>query len=818
MPRLARYIPSMFQRRLLLLAALGLLGLLPPALQMARLTVLKGEQSLIEAEKRLVNETWLETIRGRIIDRKGRVLALDEASFDVAVDYPVISGSWAYSQAARKARRQPGSKWGQLSPEQREDLIQSHVPEFQRRLDAMWDRLGAIAGVSRADIENKRGQIVADVQAMAASHTERERLRREEQLRRGEELTAEVQTADVQRPILEQVSRHVMFKDVPEAVGFELKRLADPAGNQAELIGVHVIDASRRVYPMDTVDVRVAMASFPGPLRDEDAAAAPVIRVEGVATHILGGMRDRMHYEDTLRRPRVRPDGALDRGYYRVGRPGVGGGDVVGEGGVEQGAEDTLRGLRGLLTKHLDTGEQERIPPEHGGDVPITLDVGLQARIQALFDPSLGLTIVQPWHRSRTAVPPPEPFRELPLATPLNGAVVVLDVASGDVLAMVSMPSFSHRMADRVTLDQRLNRAIDRAYTPGSVVKPVVFCAAATARKVGIDEPIHCSPGHFFPGRTNIYRCWVFKNSRNQTTHDDTFGGGLDGSDAIMVSCNMFFFELGRRLGPEGISDWFTRFGLGPQAPSWNIFGPPPAVPRYPEESEADFAKRTARILSQRTLLHEHPGTLQRLPTREGQSPPPLEMNEAILMAIGQGPITWTPLHAADAYSTIARGGLRITPRLRADLPQARTDLGLSSAAVRKALDGLRRSANEDQGTTHHLTFDMPDGGSRRERTFNAPGIDIWAKSGTADAPWFEMDADDGTRAKFEADHSWCVFLAGVEGRPMYAVAVVIEHGGSGGRVAGPVANQVVHALVAEGYLPAPDRAGAGDQRADSSR
>jgi hypothetical protein len=75
---------------------------------------------------------------------------------------------------------------------------------------------------------------------------------------------------------------------------------------------------------------------------------------------------------------------------------------------------------------------------------------------------------------------------------------------------------------------------------------------------------------------------------------------------------------------------------------------------------------------------------------------------------------------------------------------------------------------------------------------------------------------EEGQPITYDADHAWCVFLVGVEGRPKYAVAVVIEHGGSGGRVAGPVANQVVHALVAEGYLPMAGGGGDGEERADA--
>jgi cell division protein FtsI/penicillin-binding protein 2 len=100
------------------------------------------------------------------------------------------------------------------------------------------------------------------------------------------------------------------------------------------------------------------------------------------------------------------------------------------------------------------------------------------------------------------------------------------------------------------------------------------------------------------------------------------------------------------------------------------------------------------------------------------------------------------------------------------------------------------------------VTFEMADGESLQERIFNAPAIDIWAKSGTADVAPFVADLAGQGAESFDGDHAWCVLLAGNGGKPRYAVAVVVHQGGSGGGVAGPVANQVVHALIAEGYLP----------------
>jgi cell division protein FtsI/penicillin-binding protein 2 len=137
-------------------------------------------------------------------------------------------------------------------------------------------------------------------------------------------------------------------------------------------------------------------------------------------------------------------------------------------------------------------------------------------------------------------------------------------------------------------------------------------------------------------------------------------------------------------------------------------------------------------------------------------------------------------------------------------------ETGLDTAAIGDALEGLRGSVNDPRGTGHHLTFEVMGAGGpeqAREPIFNARGVSVWGKTGTADAPALVADPDgegpEAPRVLRDGDHSWFVVLAGPEGgRPLYSIAVMMEYAGSGGKVSGPIANQVVHALVAEGYLP----------------
>ncbi len=117
-----------------------------------------------------------------------------------------------------------------------------------------------------------------------------------------------------------------------------------------------------------------------------------------------------------------------------------------------------------------------------------------------------------------------------------------------------------------------------------------------------------------------------------------------------------------------------------------------------------------------------------------------IEPNEAIMMAIGQGPISWTPLHAADAYAALARRGLRIEPSLVRDRKRPDySNLGWNAAAVDAALEGLRQGVAEEYGTANHISYD-----TAREPLFNAQGVSVMAKTGTGQATSTRGEDPDG--------------------------------------------------------------------------
>lgn len=733
--RIDRLIPSMFHRRLLLLfAAVGIM-LSVLGGRLAVLTVAQGAEHREAAERALLRTRWIPTVRGDILDREGRVLATDRPSFNIAVDYDLITGQWAVDRATADARNADRERWLELDVAGRERLVAERLPEHERELERIWATMAATAQVSRDVIEERKAEVLEEVQRIAASVWERAlEQKRREAYEKGREPS--VVLADVARPIREQRQAHAILRAVDDETAFRFRLLAQEAPE------IHVLDAGSRDYPGETATVTIDLSTLPGPLREERSAE---VVVTGVATQLVGWMRSEVQAEDRQRRPMIDEEtGEVDRGFYMLG-------DRVGQWGAEAGFEDRLRGLRGRSVQHLDTGLIEEVPNERGRDVRLTIDIALQARIQALMSPELGLARVQPFHGGKSL---------LPEGTPLHGAAVVLDVETGHVLAMVSTPTFTREQAqkdpdwvfrDPVDLPW-LNRAIDAKYTPGSIVKPLMLVGAVTDREFGQGRAVECT-GHFLPNRNDVYRCWIYK--QYGTTHTAQLGHDLQAREAIAVSCNIFFYTVARSLGPEGVAKWFRAFGVGA---GWGL-----------------------------GVGHEQGGDV-------GPANREISQSDAVHMGIGQGPVSWSPLHAADAYATLAREGLRMTPRIDIDAPAAAQDLRLDPSAVRDALAGLLDAANDRLGTGATLTYD--DG--TREPMFNVPGVDVVGKTGTAEAPDIRVEGE----TLREGDHSWYVALAGPAGRPpRYAIAVVMEYAGSGGRVSGPVCNQIVHALVAEGYL-----------------
>jgi penicillin-binding protein 2 len=800
----ARFIQSMFVRRLLGLACLTALGLSILAMRLADLTLRKGESLRVQAQNRLTRQAWTPTIRGTIYDRAGRVLAQDRASFSIAIDYQALTGEWSRAQARKLAARLVGMGWSQMSKSERTELVDALLPAFEDHSRRGWERLSRELDIPAVELEERRLEIVHTI-SNRQEQVIRQRVDQQVKKAAAQGNTlSETQIAALKReasgPIAEMRQPHVVAPNVAEMVGFACRALIDeeaelliparsPAGQLAgldtdrrELLpvvpGLVVLDAGEREYPLESLDVTLDTSFFPSPIKGDDR----VITVDGVLTHILGKMRSQIYGDTTseddkviqgdasrrrhaldadplLKAAAILPTGE-DRGAYREV------GDRIGESGIEASQELSLRGLRGLHVTDLETNERTMLEPVSGKNVTLTIDAKLQATIQAAMSPDAGLAVVQPWQGSMTSDPDGVP---LAIGTPLAGAAVVLDIASGDILAAVSTPNYSRAQlaSDPMGVygDEIMRPAVNRPwaaeYPPGSIVKPLVFVGAYQHGEVGIDEHIACT-GFYIPNRPGMLQCLIWK--RYRTTHSVTLNHDPDPIEAIGVSCNIYFYTMGDRLGKRGIAEVYREFGVTEK------FG--------------------------MGAGYEAPG---RLGSNGIDS---LKPGDAIQLGIGQGPMTWTPLHAANAYATLARGGIFRKPRviLNGD-PDPGIDIKLAPEAVAKALAGLDFAVNNPEHSTgHHLTIN-----ERREPIFNAPSVKVWGKTGTATAPDLLDDDPDGNGPlkgdKLRSgDHSWFVVLVG-RGQPQYAIAVIVEYGGSGAKVSGPIVNQIIHALVRENYL-----------------
>ncbi len=756
-----RLIPGMFQRRLRLLALAVIIASALLSIQMTRLTVARHAELRLRAEAVRYQQRLIPTARGRILDRRQRVLAMDRSAYDVAVHYEVITGRWAQRQAALAARRAAGNRWAEFDRTQRDEAIDAQLPIFAAQVEQLWEDLARLGRIDRVELEDHKADVVSRVQATAAHVW----------LLRFQERSAvdqDVTLADVSQPISEQRAEHaILFNADVEAISEVRRRIAHAAERDSPLRvwqQVEVMPSRQREYPLTDLSVTVDRGELPAPLKSDTPRE---VRVVGVATHIVGTMRD-VWQEDVqgvrdaagnvLRPGRpFRTDRGVDLGGYLAG-------DRVGSTGVERSMEQTLRGLRGRVLEDVETRQQQRVEPTVGGDVVLTIDVQLQARLQAVLDPELGLMRRQRWHEKN--------MPEGEIGRPLNGAAVVLDVANSQVLAAVSTPTRAmddaSRLEDQVNRPY-VNRAVAEPYQPGSTVKPLVLAAAFTRGKIASGQTIDCQ-GYLDEGHPERYRCWIFKTWNSQH-------GPLQASEAVARSCNVFFYTLGRRLGARSLVRAYHDFGLGSPLGCG--------------------------------LEEEVGGDLPDLLRAEDPNAPGFTPADAIQMAIGQGPIRWTPLQAASCYAALARGGYHIAPTfLLTGARQNAVDLRLSPVGVEAALQGLDAAVNEEYGTGHHVNLEV-DGQRLRQVTFTLPGVKVLGKTGTADAVPLRIDSDRDGRITSrdtivrDGDHAWFVGLVHRPGsrRADFAVAVVVEFAGSGGAVAGPIANQVLYALRAEGYL-----------------
>lgn len=398
-------------------------------------------------------------------------------------------------------------------------------------------------------------------------------------------------------------------------------------------------------------------------------------------------------------------------------------GDIAGKSGLERTYNDVLMGtdgMRRVIVNSLgkEVGRLEQKEAVSGKPIHLTIDYDLQV----VAEDALG---------------------------PQQGAVVVMDPRTGEVLAMASHPAYDPKdFAVRVSKEQwqelnddptkpLLNRAIQAQLAPGSVFKVVMATAMLESKAVPEDFSVNCTGAEDFYGRQ--FKCWVY----GKRVH-----GHVGLHEALVESCDIFFYNLGKRLGIDRISYYASRLGLGRRT---GIDLPGEQEGLVPSEEWKE------RVFKQKWYA-----------------------GETISVAVGQGATTVTPLQLAHTIAGVAMGGIFHRPHLL--LGEKDTDeasFPLSEDTTEQVTQGMFGVVNEAGGTAHAAHLE---------------GIEFCGKTGSAQLISNEgKSRASGHVGKELADNAWFVGFA-PRRNPEIVVAVLVEHGLHGATAAAPVARDVIKA------------------------
>ena len=402
-------------------------------------------------------------------------------------------------------------------------------------------------------------------------------------------------------------------------------------------------------------------------------------------------------------------------------------GDQIGQYGLEKVSNDYLIGLDGGKQIEVDAhGREIRIlgskTPTPGNNLVLTIDIRLQKFIEQLLEKKVG-------------------------------AIVAMDPGNGEILALASTPSFNpNSFASGMSQKEWLtlvnnplnplrNRTIQSHYPPGSIFKIIV--AIAGLETGAIDESIvfHCG-GHINIGRWK-FRCWK-KTGHNQ----------IRLHDALVHSCNVFFYHAATKIGPEAIAHYAKLFGLG--KPTGICL----------ENEEAGFIPTPEwkkRVLKTKW----YPG-------------------DTLSMSIGQGYISVTPLQLVNLISAIANGGTLFRPKLFRYVLNSQGEI--THFFPPSIIRNLQISARTLQ-TVQLALFGVVNehGTGARARL---PEVEVAGKTGTAQIVSLKENMEDEDLPERLKDHAWFCGYAPFS-NPEIALVVLIEHGGTGGKTCAPLAREI---------------------------
>ena len=418
----------------------------------------------------------------------------------------------------------------------------------------------------------------------------------------------------------------------------------------------------------------------------------------------------------------------------------------IGKLGVELTYEDILLGKVGFEQIETDAHGRAirtlgRIPPHAGQNVHLYLD----AKMQAIAEQALGR---------------------------FKGAVIALDTRTGGILTFASTPTYDPNLFingidvesyNDLREDRNkplINRALNGRYAPGSTIKPFYGLMGLDTAGFSADRKTVCTGAYSLPGSTHRFRCWKKEGH-----------GAVDLHDAVVQSCDVYFYKLAVSSGPERMKTFLSSLGFG--------------------------AKTGVDLGGESTGL---------VPSREWKRANniPWYPGDTVIAGIGQGPILVTPLQLANSVSVIANRGHRLTPRL----------LHGTADPATKAVRYLDPEPLAPLSITDIKHFDtiiksMTDvvhgaGGTAQRIGYNAP-YKIAGKTGTAQVRSIaqgERYIESKVAEQFR-DHALFIAFAPAEA-PQIAVAVIVENGGHGGSVAAPIARRIMDYYITGKDTPPP--------------
>ncbi len=386
-----------------------------------------------------------------------------------------------------------------------------------------------------------------------------------------------------------------------------------------------------------------------------------------------------------------------------------------GVSGVELSYDETLRGKNGstmVETNARGKVQRENIvsPPESGKDLALSIDADVQSKLYTLLS---------------------EHARKMRFQ---GGAAVIMDVHTGEILAITSFPEYDHQAftdgersavggASNDPSAPLLNRAVAGVYTPGSIVKPIFAAAALAEGIISPEKQIHSIgaitlPNPYDPSKPSVFRDW--------TVH-----GWVDMRTALAVSSDEYFYTIGggyggqKGLGIAKLDEYARKFGLA---------------------STTGVA-----------LLGEKAGVI---PTPEWKAQvfgpdDPWRIGNTYHTSIGQYGFQLTPIQAVRFTAAIANGGKLLTPQLLASSPDrpgtpAYTEVGIPDSMLQVVREGMRMAVTSDRSDA-------------TVKSLNIGGIQIAAKTGTAELGYRNESMNSWSIGFWPADH------------PRYAYAVVLE-------------------------------------------